>query len=343
MMKRAVLFFAVIFVSAGVPALIGQREGPPRKIENPQTMKLPGGSRVEFDSFFAPALGRQADYSVFFPPSYDDLKAGQALPVVYFLHGMWNDHTSWVVQRYGSVPQRLERLMMADRIPETLVVSPDGENSFYTDFLDGSENFERLVYEDLLSIVESRYRVRPERSSRGIAGVSMGGYGSLKIAMKFPELFASVVAISPIVFTGEDPSAPIMNSSSRGARYFQSALKPVYGMPFEPDHWRENSLEVLASTADVKDLRIYFSYGTADRYDRSFPMRRGVETLSRVLRKRSIPHQFDLIQNGPHGWDLVQGQLEEIFAFVTQTFGKVNVAQSLRETRLSQSKRKTEE
>jgi len=319
-MKRATLLFVVIFMSVGVPVLIGQRDGLPRKIENPQTMKLFGGSRIEFGSFFAPALGRQANFSVFFPPSYDDLKAGQALPVVYFLHGMWNDHTSWAVERYGSVPERLEQLMMAGKIPEVLVVSPDGENSFYTDFLDGSLNFERLVYEDLLSMVESRYRVRTERRGRAIAGVSMGGYGSLKIAMKFPELYASVVAISPIVFTGEDPSAPIRNSSSRGARYFQSALKPVFGMPFEPDHWRANSIEALARTADVKDLRIYISYGTADRYDRSFPMRRGVETLSSILKERRIPHQFNLIQNGPHGWELVQGQLEEVFAFVTQTF-----------------------
>jgi S-formylglutathione hydrolase FrmB len=237
---------------------------------------------------------------------------------------MWNDHTSWVVERYGSVPEKLERLMLENRIPEALIISPDGENSFYTDHLDGTQNFEQLIYKDLLSMVESKYKVSRLRQGRAIAGVSMGGYGSLKIALKFPELYSTVVAVSPIVFTGEDPSSPIINSTSRGARYFQSALKPVFGMPFEFQHWRNNSLEVLARDADVKDLRIYFSYGTADRYNRAFPMRKGVETLSQILKKREISHQFDVVPDGPHGWSLVQGQLEKVFAFATQTFWDVN-------------------
>jgi len=320
MKKLVSILVLLIAFSSAVRAVLLQREGLPRKIENPQTLKLPGGSRVEFGSFFAPALNRESKYSVFFPPSYDDLDPNEDMPVVYLLHGMWNDHTSWVVERYGSIPERLEQLMMEGRIPEAMVVSPDGENSFYTDFLDGSLNFEQLVYKDLRLMVESRYRARGKREGRGIAGVSMGGYGSLKIALRFPDLYSSVVAVSPIVFTGNDPSGPIINSTSRGARYFQSALKPVFGMPFEPQHWHNNSLEVIAKSAEVGDLKIRFSYGTADRYDRSFPMRKGVETLSRILRERSIPHRFDVVQKGPHGWSLVQGHLEEVFSFVTQGF-----------------------
>lgn len=310
----SVLLFLISSVVSGV---VQQDDELPRKIEEPQTMFLPGGSRVEFGSFFAPALNRESKYSVFLPPSYD---SRSSLPVVYFLHGMWNDHTSWAVRRYGSIPEKLEGMMIEGKLPEALVVSPDGENSFYTDYLDGSQKFEQLVHQDLRSMVESKYKVLPRRKARAIAGVSMGGYGSLKIAMKFPELYSSVVAISPIVFTGENPSAPIMNATSRGAKYFQAALRPVYGMPFERGHWLANSLEVLARKADVGDLRIYFSYGTADRYNRYFPMQEGVESLSRILDERAVRHRFIIIEEGPHGWDLVQGQLEEVFTFVTKTF-----------------------
>jgi enterochelin esterase family protein len=317
-MKRiGPLFILLFLLSSAVSAVFLQDEDLPRRIENPQTKRLPGGSRVEFGRFFAPSLGMRANYSVFFPPSY---RSKDELPVVYFLHGMWNDHTSWVVERYGSIPEQLEELMIEGKIPETLVVSPDGENSFYTDYLDGSRKFEQMVHQDLLAMVESKYKAARARNARGIAGVSMGGYGALKIAMKFPALYSSVVAISPIVFTGEDPSDPIMKATSRGAHYFQSALKPVFGMPFEPGHWQANSLEVLAQNSEIQDLRIYFSYGTADRYNRYFPMQRGVESLSRILTRRGIPHQFSVIKRGPHGWNLVKGQLKEIFAFVTQTF-----------------------
>ncbi len=320
-MKRFVHAITVlVLLSSAVSAVILQQDDLPRRIENPQAFRLPGGSRIEFETFFSPALQKESHYSVFFPPSYDDRNPEKRFSVVYLLHGMWNDHTSWVVDRYGSIPERLERLMIDGRIPEFLVVSPDGENSFYTDFLDGSRNFEQLIYRDLLTAIESKYCVLCERKSRAIAGVSMGGYGALKIAMKFPRLYSSVAAVSPIVFLGDDPSAPIIRSTARAAQYFQSALKPVYGMPFEPNHWHENSLEVLARTADCGDVNIYFSYGTADRYNRSFPMKEGVETLSRILEERGIHHEFREIQDGPHGWGLVQQELEEVFAFVAQTF-----------------------
>jgi len=320
-MKRAFsLFLGLVLISSLVRAFVTSRDDLPRTLEDPQTMRLSGGSRIEFGTFASPSLQEPSHYSVFFPPSYDELALEEGLPVVYFLHGMWNDHTSWVVERYGSVPEKLEALMLEGTIPETLIVSPDGDNSFYTDFLDGTLNFEQLVYKDLVSMVESRYKVLRERRARAIAGVSMGGYGALKIAMKFPELYSSVAAVSPIVFSGEDPSGPIMNSTSRGAQYFRTALKPVYGMPFEENHWHKNNLEVLAQESDLKGLRIYFSYGTADRYNRYFPLQKGVERLSEIFQERKIPHEFKLIQNGPHGWDLVKDRLQEVFAFVTETF-----------------------
>ena len=317
MTRLSLIFFLLVFIGFAANDVFSQSEELPRKIEDPQTIRLSGGSRIEFGSFFATSLKQHTRYSVFLPPSYAEMKA---LPVVYFLHGMWNDHTSWAVERYGSIPEQLEELMLAKEVPEVLVVSPDGENSFYTDFLDGSMNFEQLIYGDLPAMVESRFKAAPERRARGIAGVSMGGYGALKVAMKFPELYSTVVAISPIVFTGEDPSGPIMNSTSRGAQYLQSALRPVFGMPFEPSHWKANSLEIIAKNAEIQDLKIAFYYGTADRYNRYFPMRQGVESLSRILKQRGIPHRFHVIENGPHGWELVKDQLQEVFAFVTQTF-----------------------
>ena len=320
-MKRLALLLVLLLQTAAVmDVLLSQRNELPRRIENPETLRLPGGSRVEFGSFHASSLGELASYSVFLPPSYDRLDPQEEMPVVYFLHGMWNDHTSWVVERYGSIAGQLEQLILAGELPEFLVVSPDGQNSFYTDYLDGSKKFEAYIHRDVVQQVESRYKVSQERRHRAIAGVSMGGYGALKIAMKAPQLFASVVAVSPIVFTGENPSAPIMNSTSRGARYFRSALEPVYGMPFDPEHWRENSLEVLARNADLQDLNIYFSFGTADRYNRSFPLQKGIEALSQILTDRDIPHQFRVIENGPHGWSLVKEQLDEVLSFVTRTF-----------------------
>jgi S-formylglutathione hydrolase len=233
---------------------------------------------------------------------------------------MWNDHTSWTVERYGNLPEKLERLILQKKIPEIILISPNGENSFYTDFLDGSQNFEKFAWRDLIELVEPQHPVRGTARNRAIAGVSMGGYGSLKIAMKHPELYAVTAGVSPIVFVGEDPSGPILSSDSRAARYFSAALKPVFGMPFNQEHWHDNSLEVLAREAELGNLRIYFSYGTADRYNDAFPMELGVRSLDRILTDRGIPHEFEIYDSAPHGWSLVSEYLEETFAFLTQTF-----------------------
>jgi S-formylglutathione hydrolase FrmB len=316
-MRKKTLIALVI--NSWLPVTVGRQAELPRRLENPAPVILAEGARIEFKVYEAACLGKQSRYSVFLPPSYGE-DGSELYPVVYFLHGMWNDHTSWTVDRYGGIPSRLEKLMVSGRLPEFLVVNPDGENSFYTDRLDGSLKYEQLVYRDLIGEVECHYRVLAERRFRSIGGVSMGGYGSLKIAFKHPELYASVAGISPIVLAGDDPSVQIMNSNSRMADYLRSSLKPIFGMPFDLQHWRRNSLLQLAGTQNVGDLRILMAYGTADRYDAIFPMEAGVRALSRQLGDRKVDHEFQLYENGPHGWTLLVQHLEEVATFLAQTF-----------------------
>jgi enterochelin esterase family protein len=315
-MKRIILIAAIVNVL--VLSALGQRGGPPRRVSDPQDLNLPGGSRIEFKQFDSSSLGRLASYSIFLPPSYFETK--QDYPVIYFLHGMWNDHTSWTVQRYGNIPVQLEDLLEAGKIGEFIAVNPDGENSFYTDYLDGSLKFEQMVCRDLVQEIEQNYRVKKGRRYRAISGVSMGGYGAIKISFKNPNEFASVAGFSPIVLLGKDPSRQIMQSSSRLAGYLASALKPIYGMPFDLEHWEENSLTHLAQTAELNGLKIFFGWGTADRYNDMFPMEKGVRTLHKILDERDIEHRFKVYEGGPHGWGLVTENLEEVLRFLTQTF-----------------------
>lgn len=316
-MKRiAPALFLLIFMLTALPA---QRDGPPRRIENPVTIALEGGGRVEFHSFQARTIGEEFHYSVFLPASYFD-SPDRRYPAIYFLPGMFNDRTSWAAPRYGNIPQTLEDLMREGRFPEFVMIHPDGMNSFYTNSLDGARRFEDLIVGELPREVESRFRIAAGRERRVIGGVSMGGYGALKIAFKHPDLYSSAAGISPIVFQGEDPSRQIQNSESRFSQMFVSLVEPVYGFPFDREHWRDNSLLHLAAERDLSDLNVYFAYGTADRYNDAFPMEDGVRELSRTLSSRQIPHTFRVFDNEPHGWELVSSHLEELLEFLTQTF-----------------------
>lgn len=107
-------------------------------------------------------------------------------PVLYLLHGLSDDHTIWC--RRTSVERYVNDLPL-------VVVMPDGGRSFYTDAAAGMA-YERHIVEDVIGTVERLFQVRTDRAGRAIGGLSMGGYGSIKLALKHPDLFGSVVAHS---------------------------------------------------------------------------------------------------------------------------------------------------
>ena len=314
---RILPIFALFLISLTV--LPAQRDRAPRRLENPEDTQLPGGSRVEFRSFRSSALDKDASYSIFIPPSYAR-EPERRFPVIYFLHGLNNDHTSWATPRYGNLPLQVEALLTKGKAPEFLLVHPDGENSLYTDSLDGTGKYETYIRRDLIAEVEKNFRVQTGRPGRALGGVSMGGYGALKIAMRHPREFASVSGTSPIVFLGEDPSNSLTNRESRRGGYVLRLIGSTFGDPFNREHWRANSLEVLARTTPLDELNIHFSYGTADRYNRMFPMQKGVTTLDQILSERGIRHTCQIYEGEPHGWELVRSHLDETLAFLSQTF-----------------------
>ena len=300
-------------------SLPAQRDGSSRRMESLETIRLPDGSRVEFRDFCSPALGKVAQYSVYLPPAYDrDLVS--KFPVVYFLHGMFNDHTSWAVERYGNLPLSIEEELLETGLPQFVMVHPNGDNSFYTNFQRGTPKYDSYICEDLIREIEQHFRVDRRSSHRSIAGTSMGGYGALKIAMKHPDLYSSAAAGSPIILLGENPSRQLIQSSSSRAGFFADLFKPVFGMPFDRRHWKNNSVEALAHTGRIQNLKIYMAYGTADRYLKVFPMEQGIQSIQKILTERGISNMVRVYREEPHGWELIRTHLREILEFVTQTF-----------------------
>jgi S-formylglutathione hydrolase FrmB len=280
---------------------------------------LPGGAKVEFLNLDSQALKGRGEYSIFYPPSYG--KGEESYPVVYFLHGMFNDHTSWTVGRYGNLPAQVEKLMLAKELPEMLLVHPNGGRSFYTNYYDGSLHYEDFVVDELVSHVEKTYRAKKGRQHRGIAGTSMGGYGALKIAMKHPDKYAAVAAHSPILFLNRNPlDVPPEMKASRRFGFFTDIFTTVYGNPFNQAYYDENNPLLLAESQNLQGLAIYFDYGTADRYDAIIRLGRGLQTLDRILNDAGVPHTFQTHPGEPHGWALVIAHAEESLGFVSQGF-----------------------
>ena len=132
---------------------------------------------------------------VFLPPSYD-ASANKRYPVVYFLHGY-----SVGADAYDGLAKFQEALDQAAAAGnEMIVVMPDVLTRFKGAMFSASPttgDFERYVAQDLVGYVDGHYRTIADADSRGLSGHSMGGYGTLKIAMKYPGVFSSIYAMAP--------------------------------------------------------------------------------------------------------------------------------------------------
>src|SRR6202167_1447111 len=178
-------------------------------------------------------LGHPVAYCVILPSDYDANKTSD-YPALYFLHGLGGNEQ--LLLNSGGL-NMIQDLRDQKRIGEFLIVAPDAGRSFYINSRDGKVRYEDFFIREFIPYIESHYRVRAERQYRGIGGVSMGGYGSLRFALRYPPLFCSVSAHS---------AALVANLPTGGMTSYQGAmlsrvLGTAFGSPPDAAYWNQNS------------------------------------------------------------------------------------------------------
>jgi enterochelin esterase-like enzyme len=136
------------------------------------------------------------DVIVFLPPSYQKEKS-RRYPVVYALHGFFIGAEQWSGEIH--VPQTIEGAF-ARGAHEMIVVLPDSKTLHHGSMYSSSVttgDFEQFIARDVVSYIDAHYRTIPNRQSRGLAGHSMGGYGTTRIGMKHADVFGSLYIMSP--------------------------------------------------------------------------------------------------------------------------------------------------
>ena len=147
--------------------------------------------------------------SVYLPPSYGTDLA-RRYPVVYMLHGFTDTDAQWMGFRehWINLPQVIDSSLAAGLSKEMIVVMPDAFTRFRGSMYSTSVtvgDWEGFITEDLVAYIEANYRTLPGRESRGLAGHSMGGYGTIRMGMKHPEAFSNIYALSPCCLDGNIP------------------------------------------------------------------------------------------------------------------------------------------
>jgi putative tributyrin esterase len=227
-----------------------------------------------------------AEVNVILP---DRAERAYPLPVLYLLHDMSGNHTTWT---------RFTRLEWYARDLPLVIVMPDGENGFYTDFTPGHA-YEQLVIQDLVGFIERFFPVCTDRTGRAITGFGAGGYGALKLALKYPDLFGSVTAHGSAWNFGDSLARDA--ESSWKARY-----RRVVGRELEGTDDDIFALAQRCSGASWPDLR--FDCGLDD------PLIEENRAFHVHLERLGVGHQYRELP-GSHDWDYCDDRIAEALQF----------------------------
>lgn len=344
--REAVLHFSALALAVGCVDHRGRPSiAPPPAAPAPSTPNPPVGvapSRVETRKFESAALGVEKRYVVYLPRGYDDSE--HSFPVVFLLHGLGGNETNWTAQGHLSEAADATGL-------EAVVVMPDGDDGFYVNgatpsdypaclksrppwtpseepatYCVRSPRYEDYVVRDLLSDVEKTYRTLRDRRSRGIGGLSMGGFGALSLAMRHPSVFSAAASHSGMVallYGGPHPyvagAVNITHSPvSFGAQYpkkFRTHLRAIFGGDIE--NWLAHDPAALATKLLPGSLSVYLDCGSSD----DFHFEDHASYVNDVLAASGVRHELAFVR-GAHDWKVWRATLPGGLRFFESTLAQ---------------------
>ena len=267
--------------------------------------------RAECATLRSTILSRTVRYCAFLPASFDTDKT-RRYPVLYYLHGLGDNEQSLLNSGGWDL---IEEMRRSGRVGDFVVLAPYGGHTFFFNSADGKIRYEDFLTKEFMPQMEAKYRVDGVRAKRGVAGVSMGGFGALRLAFKYPQQFTAVSAQMPALIA-EIPA----NLAAGGAGSPASMMGDVFGNPINPAYFDRNNVFYYAKTTPVvelKRMRIYFNVGNNDDY--GFEL--GAQKLHRLLDSRGIPNEF-YIYPGRHDPQFAARHFGEVVEFQWKAIGK---------------------
>ena len=203
---------------------------------------------------------------VYLPPSYSD--SDQLFPVVYFLNG-------YTVEA-GEYPktETFDSYMKNSEKREFILIELNGHNLFEGSMYANSPvsgNWEDFIVKDVVKYVDSHYRTLAKRESRGIAGHSMGGGGTINISLRYPEMFSVAYAMSPAVLANDN----LLNGMFRNDSIFVQVKNLSEKMANVRDEDYAKTLQQELKSYDRKETSIFgiLAFGSAFSPDLSQPLK----------------------------------------------------------------------
>ncbi len=282
------------------------------------------------------ALGQDQVAQVYVP---DGIAPDTGWPVLYLLHGLNGAPSDW--ETIGGIRETLDKLIAQHKIKPMMVVMPPGANSWYVDSaeVNGPGNYGSAISQDLPKAVEAAFPVGRDRAHRAIAGVSMGGFGALRIALSQPDRYIAAAALSPAIWQNI-PSDIIAKSPGemaliRSTGYFKTPdpttvtvgvdLPPegkhfggAFGTPFDFKRFNEeNVFTLLQQNIESKRVLPHVFVTVGD--DDSHLLWRGAFAFFETMQMNHREIEFR-VTDGDHDWHCWKLSTVDAVMFIDRYF-----------------------
>ena len=242
--------------------------------------------------WFSQVLEKSTTAQIVFPDT-----GKPPFPTLYLLHGLSDDSTMWVRRT------RLE--IYAAQLP-LIIVMPDGYRGFYTDNEQGPA-YARHIGEELPAFIERTFPAIPHRNARAIGGLSMGGYGALRVGLGYHDRFCSVHSHSGALGWGRNEKFEALQKSTAGDEQLAAERRRIFGpSPDGTDH------DLLALARRAKSARklpeILLDCGKEDS------LLKDNRAFAKNLRAAKISHSYREYPGG-HDWDYWDTHIRQALAF----------------------------
>ncbi len=255
---------------------------------------------VETIQFKSELIGQVLPYNVLLPVGYAE--SNKRYPVLYLLHGLFGRYDDWVTRT---------NLAQYATNYDVIIITPEGHDGWYTDSASSAtDKYESYFIRELISDVDARFRTIKDRRARGVAGLSMGGYGALKYGLKHPEQFAFAASLSGAL----DPATRTDDNPGFAWDILRPSINTVFG-PRSSQTRITNDLHRIArdlSASQIASLPyLYFDCGLEDGFLATN------RELAAILLSKKISHQFRQLP-GAHTWAYWDQQVREILRLYAQ-------------------------
>lgn len=268
------------------------------------------GKVIEQQMVKSGVLNRNVAYTIYLPADY--ATSDRTYPVVYLLHGYTDDNTGWL--QFGEIDRLADKAIEEGTIPPMIIVMPDADSSWYINSYDGKENYEDFFIKEFIPSIEKTYRIKSNKRFRGIAGLSMGGYGTLNYALKYPDMFAAAAPLSAAVF---DDNALVNTSDASYDRTFAQLYgRNLKGTKRLNDAWYNNSiLKIIEKKPadELKKVRYWIDCGDDDF------LAKGNSLLHIALVEKGVPHEYR-VRDGGHTWTYWRTGIIDALSFIGDSF-----------------------